>query len=121
MIPQTDALLDRLVRERRDMTIDGVKVFESGDKFLPGKIAAMMAYRVLDTKPGDPLLAPQHDAFFAADEYVLLVVAERGVLERAEPQHLVRVGERLERMVQRQRNHPRRERPLQRSSRGTIC
>jgi len=57
IMPQTNALLDRLVRERRDMTLDGVRVFESGDKFLPGKIAAMMAYRVLDTKPGDPMLA----------------------------------------------------------------
>ena len=38
------------------MTLDGVKVFESGDKFLPGKIAVAMAYRMLDLPDGDPRL-----------------------------------------------------------------
>jgi hypothetical protein len=57
IMPQVDALLDRLLLERRGMTLDGVRVFESGDKFLPGKIAAMMAYRVLELKPDDPRLA----------------------------------------------------------------
>jgi len=56
IMPQVDALLDRLLRERRAMELGGVRVFDSGDKFLPGKIAAMMAYRVLELKPGDPRL-----------------------------------------------------------------
>jgi hypothetical protein len=56
IIPQIDALLERLLRERRDLTLGGVRVFESGDKFLPGKIAAMMAYRVVNLKPGDSRL-----------------------------------------------------------------
>ena len=42
------------------------------------------------------------------------VVAERGALERAELQHLVPVGKRVERMVQRQRDQPRGERPRHR-------
>ena len=37
--PQMDHLLTRLITEGRDMTLDGVKVFEAKDKFLPGKIA----------------------------------------------------------------------------------
>ncbi|QDZ07891.1 hypothetical protein FPZ24_10670 [Sphingomonas panacisoli] len=63
IMPQTNALLDRLLRERRAMTLGGVKVFESGDKFLPGKIAAMMAYRLLDTKRDDPMLAQRLTEF----------------------------------------------------------
>lgn len=56
IMPQVDALLDRLLRERRDLMIGGVRVFDSGDKFLPGKIAAMMAYRVVNLKLGDARL-----------------------------------------------------------------
>jgi hypothetical protein len=54
IMPQVDALLGQLLLERRAMELGGVRVFDSGDKFLPGKIAAMMAYRVLELKPGDP-------------------------------------------------------------------
>jgi hypothetical protein len=57
LMPQLEGLLAQLLRERRDMMLGGVKIFESGDKFLPGKIAAAMSYRVLDLPPGDPLLA----------------------------------------------------------------
>ncbi|MGN6817592.1 MAG: hypothetical protein ACTHJR_02870, partial [Sphingomonas sp.] len=63
IMPQVDALLDRLLRERRAMELGGVRVFDSGDKFLPGKIAAMMAYRVLELKPGDPRLAERLTEF----------------------------------------------------------
>jgi hypothetical protein len=65
IMPQVDALLDRLIEQRRAMEIDGIRVFDSGDKFLPGKIAAMMAYRVLETPPGDPRLAKRLDDFAA--------------------------------------------------------
>lgn len=57
IVPQVDALLDQLLSERRNMTLGGVRVFESGDKFLPGKIAAMMAYRVTELPAGDARLA----------------------------------------------------------------
>lgn len=57
LTPQVEALLVKLVRERRDMTLDGVKVFDSGDKFLPGKIASAMAHRIVDLPADDPRLA----------------------------------------------------------------
>ena len=54
MMPQVEALMERLLREKREMKLGGVKVFESGDKFLPGKIAVAMAYRVTELEPNDP-------------------------------------------------------------------
>ncbi|QQV75983.1 hypothetical protein H5J25_10330 [Sphingomonas aliaeris] len=65
LIPQLEKLLVQLLRDRRDMTLGGVKVFESGDKFLPGKIATAMSYRILDLPKTDPRL-PQRLADFAA-------------------------------------------------------
>jgi hypothetical protein len=56
LMPQLERLLGQLLRERRDMALGGVRVFESGDKFLPGKIAAAMTYHVLDLPRGDPRL-----------------------------------------------------------------
>ncbi|HMI18835.1 MAG TPA: hypothetical protein VK533_04765 [Sphingomonas sp.] len=61
--PQTNALLDKLLKDRRDLTLGGIKIFESGDKFLPGKIAAAMAYRTLDLAPNDPRLAQRLQDF----------------------------------------------------------
>ncbi|WP_326525505.1 hypothetical protein [Sphingomonas sp.] len=52
--PQVERLIEQLLRERRAMTLDGVRVFESGDKFLPGKIAYAMAHRVTVLDKGDP-------------------------------------------------------------------
>jgi len=63
IMPQVDALLDQLLHERRAMELGGVRVFDSGDKFLPGKIAAMMAYRLLELKPGDPRIAQRLTEF----------------------------------------------------------
>lgn len=57
LMPQLDALLHQLLRQKRAMTLDGVPVFDSGDKFLPGKIAAGLSYLLLDTPRGDPRLA----------------------------------------------------------------
>ena len=56
LMPQVEALLDQLLREKRAMRLGGVAVFESGDKFLPGKIAAAMAYRITTLEKGDPRL-----------------------------------------------------------------
>ncbi|UYY60055.1 hypothetical protein [Sphingomonas sp. S2-65] len=56
LMPQVETLVLQLLREKRGMTIDGVRVFESGDKFLPGKIAAIMAYRVLALPKADARL-----------------------------------------------------------------
>ncbi|PSJ38976.1 hypothetical protein [Allosphingosinicella deserti] len=56
LMPQVEALLERLLREKRAMSLGGVKVFESGDKFLPGKIAVAMATRITALPEGDPRL-----------------------------------------------------------------
>jgi hypothetical protein len=52
--PQMDALLVRLMTEGREMTLDGVRVFDARDKFLPGKIAIGLAHAILDAPDGDP-------------------------------------------------------------------
>src|SRR4051812_13615854 len=57
LIPQLETLLHKLLREKRAMTLDGVPVFGSGDKFLPGKIASGLSYLLLDTPRNDPRLA----------------------------------------------------------------
>ena len=54
LLPQMAVLLDKLVAEKRDMTLDGIKVFEADDKFLPGKIAIGLAYLIVDTPRTDP-------------------------------------------------------------------
>lgn len=51
---QTEALLDQLLTEKRDMTLDGVRVFEASDKFLPGKIAIAMSHVLVSLSPDDP-------------------------------------------------------------------
>jgi hypothetical protein len=57
LIPQVEALLERLLREKRAMRLDGVAVFESGDKFLPGKIAIGLSYPLLAMDRSDPRFA----------------------------------------------------------------
>lgn len=51
---QTEALLDRLLVEKRDLTLDGVRVFDAADKFLPGKIAIAMSHVLVTLPPEDP-------------------------------------------------------------------
>lgn len=52
--PQVEALLEQLRADGRDYTLDGVAVFESHDKFLPGKIAIAMAHVLSQTPRTDP-------------------------------------------------------------------
>lgn len=54
ILPEIDFLLGKLLSERRAMTLDGVKVFEADDKFLPGKIAIGLSYLLIDTPRTDP-------------------------------------------------------------------
>ena len=54
IMPQLDGLMDRLIDEQGAMTLDGVKVFESNDKFLPGKIAVGLVYPLLATPADSP-------------------------------------------------------------------
>ena len=57
LLPQMAVLLDKLMAEKRDMTLDGVRVFEADDKFLPGKVAIGLAYLLIDTPRDDPKFA----------------------------------------------------------------
>jgi hypothetical protein len=57
ILPRLEAQLRALATEKGDMTLDGVKVFEGHDKFLPGKIAVGMAYALLATPRTDPRFA----------------------------------------------------------------
>ncbi|MDG2520335.1 hypothetical protein P7B02_02185 [Caulobacter segnis] len=54
ILPELDVLMGKLLAEKRNMTLDGVKVFEADDKFLPGKIAIGLSYLLLDTPRDDP-------------------------------------------------------------------
>ena len=54
LLPQMAVLLDKLMIEKRDMTLDGVRVFDADDKFLPGKVAIGLAYLLIDTPRDDP-------------------------------------------------------------------
>lgn len=55
--PELERLLNALLTQKRDMTLDGVKVFSGDDKFLPGKLAIGLAYLVIDTPRDDPRFA----------------------------------------------------------------
>jgi hypothetical protein len=57
LLPQMAVLLDKLMVEKRDMTLDGVRVFDADDKFLPGKVAIGLAYLLIDTPRDDPRFA----------------------------------------------------------------
>lgn len=63
LLPQMAVLADKLLAEKRDMTLDGVKVFEADDKFLPGKIAIGLAYLIVDTPRTDPKFARYMSAY----------------------------------------------------------
>ncbi|MDR7230334.1 hypothetical protein J2X45_001415 [Caulobacter sp. BE264] len=99
ILPRMAILLDKLMAEKRDMTLDGVKVFEADDKFLPGKIAIGLAYLIVETPRNDP----RHGQYLAAYREIadmtvgdvndtwgvyyysqaLLMLREAGVLEQA--------------------------------------
>jgi len=54
---QLDYFFDRLVRDKQNLVIDGSAPFKSGDKFLPGKIAAGLGYVLTNTPKDDARLA----------------------------------------------------------------
>ncbi|MES2987550.1 MAG: hypothetical protein V4808_06575 [Pseudomonadota bacterium] len=71
LMPQLDALLDKLQREGRALTLDGIRIFQDGDRFLPGKIGLAMAYRTLAVPDGDPRLEQRLKEFAATAELTL--------------------------------------------------
>lgn len=54
--PQLERLVEQLLRDGRDTKVDGIAVFGGGDRFLPGKIAATMAHRIVALDANDPRL-----------------------------------------------------------------
>lgn len=54
MLPQLDGFLQRLLREGKSLVIDGTRVFNGKDKFLPGKIAFGLSYLLIDTDRAQP-------------------------------------------------------------------
>ncbi|MFN4095739.1 MAG: hypothetical protein ACK4GG_03115 [Sphingomonas sp.] len=56
LTPQVEALVEQLLRDGKATKIDGIAVFGGGDKFLPGKIAATMAHRIVALDANDPRL-----------------------------------------------------------------
>lgn len=48
VLPQFEYFFDKLAAEREHTALDGVRVFDGRDKFLPGKIAIGMTYLLLD-------------------------------------------------------------------------
>jgi hypothetical protein len=53
---QLDFFFKKLVAEREGMVLDGASPFKSGDKFLPGKVAAGLGHVLLNTAKDDPSL-----------------------------------------------------------------
>ena len=56
LMPQVEALVEQLLRDGKATKVDGIAVFGGGDKFLPGKIAATMAHRIVALDANDPRL-----------------------------------------------------------------
>jgi hypothetical protein len=54
--PQLEYFSQLLTKEKAGLTMDGVKPFEAGDKFLPGKVAAGLGDLLLHTPANDPRL-----------------------------------------------------------------
>ena len=113
LLPQTAVLLEKLLAEKRDMTLDGVKVFEADDKFLPGKIAIGLAYLIADTPRDDPRFARYVAAYrqiadLTVDDandtwgvyyycQALLMLRDAGVLDQAvSPQTLAKLRAKLD-------------------------
>ena len=56
ILPQAEALLRQLVKDKRTLTIDGTPVFNGSDKFLPGKIAIALVEYLVTVPRDDPRL-----------------------------------------------------------------
>jgi hypothetical protein len=113
LAPQVDALLDRVIRDRRDATVAGIRVFSAGDKFLPGKLASAMARRILVLSADDERLprrlaefsiiadmtVEDRDDSWGTSNYLKALhrLKDRGLLERAvRPQTLARLRTKLD-------------------------
>jgi hypothetical protein len=57
LLPHVAYLFEKLLDERRNVALDGVRAFEGGDRFLPGKIAVALSHLVVNTPRTDPKFA----------------------------------------------------------------
>jgi len=110
---QLEYFFDLLVKEREGLVIDGSAPFKSGDKFLPGKIAAGLGYVLTHMDHGDPRLAQRladyraiADLTVGMDNHTwgiyyylgaLYRLKQAGLLEQAvSPQTLAKLREKLD-------------------------
>ncbi|WP_227367443.1 hypothetical protein [Halomonas sp. M20] len=54
ILPKLDVFFEKLLSEKEDITLDGVRAFTGKDKFLPGKIAIGLSYLLLNTPRESP-------------------------------------------------------------------
>jgi hypothetical protein len=110
---QLDYFFAKLVAEREGMVLDGASPFKSGDKFLPGKVAAGLGHVLLNTAKDDPALAQKlkdyrdiADMTAGMDNHTwgiyyyigtLVKLKEAGLLERAvSPETLEKLRKQLD-------------------------
>ncbi|RZT08159.1 hypothetical protein SAMN05216319_3432 [Duganella sp. CF402] len=110
---QLDYFFAKLVAEREGMVLDGASPFKSGDKFLPGKVAAGLGHVLLNTAKDDPSLAQKlkdyrdiADMTVGMDNHTwgiyyyigtLVKLKEAGLLERAvSPETLEKLRKQLD-------------------------
>jgi hypothetical protein len=96
---QLDYFFQKLVAEKEGIVLDGASPFKSGDKFLPGKVAAGLGHVLLNTAKDDPSLEQKlkeyrqiSDMTVGMDNHTwgiyyymgtLVKLKEAGLLERA--------------------------------------
>ena len=57
ILPQLEGLFQKLIAEKRDITIDGTRAFSGDDHFLPGKVALGLTHVLINTPRSDPRFA----------------------------------------------------------------
>lgn len=78
LLPIIDRLFDLVRAQGLDTELQGVKVFapNSGDKFLPGKVAIGFSYLLLNSSPSDPKYQTYLDGYRAIADMTIDVVNE---------------------------------------------
>lgn len=78
LVPVLDNLFNQVKASGLDTEIQGIKVFapNSGDRFLPGKVAIGFSYLLLKTSPSDPKYAKYLEGYRAIAELTLATTNE---------------------------------------------
>lgn len=69
LLKKLNQLLQQVVSENYDMSLDGVAVFEQNDPFLPGKLALALAYWITEHPAGEALTLERCQAFHQIAEW----------------------------------------------------